>query len=124
MAVLTDVLGLRFLAPLAVTSASEVTSCASVEVHFVVLEGSARRIWFHILDKSSFQSPQFNSTRESRRCAVETPPFTSLNLYTLPEWSRCCTKAVIEATSASDQSELVLFRPIWLHQGPFNQQEN
>ena len=32
------------------------TSRASVEVHFVDLEGSVRRIWFHVLDQSSFQS--------------------------------------------------------------------
>ena len=43
--------------------ATPVTSRASEEVHFVDLEGSARRIWFHVLDQSSFQSPavQFNT---------------------------------------------------------------
>ena len=30
------------------------TSRASVEIRFVDLEGSVRRIWFHILDQSSF----------------------------------------------------------------------
>ena len=38
--------------------------------------------------------------------------------------ARCCTKAVIEAMSASDQSELVHTRPIWFHQGTCGQQEN
>ena len=51
------------------------------------------------------------------------------NPYTLPEYNlghlaRCCTKAVMEAMSASDQSEMVHIRPIWFHQGSCAQQEN
>ena len=114
------VLGLRFLAPPPVTSASEVltqtyrslgrvevsvTSRASVEVHFVDVEGSVRRIWFHILHQSSFQSRQFNSTQlRHRKSPLQ-------NVYTLPERSLALTRT--SSSAISDISPGVVPRLSW-----------